>query len=139
MVAKESPAARKILSQLSTIRSDALFDEIEAERLWDERRIKLLQERPTENRNLSRKGQPKLREAEEKNRNEDETYEESVEKAVSELSDEEFLGDMFQTVDGLDYPIPQQLVSRERMILRDFGEPLGVHPRKVLEEFFKTR
>ncbi|KAF2845411.1 hypothetical protein T440DRAFT_276638 [Plenodomus tracheiphilus IPT5] len=140
-----SPATRKLLSQLQQLRSDALFDEYEAEAQWPSKRNEIAQSQAAKRTRLeSQPASPDEEKAitatkttadadiiitsDRVNKNDDE-------------DDEVLLGDMFLAVS--DAPAIRQdspeISSTSDIVLRDFGKVSGMSPRKVLEEAVRSR
>lgn len=140
----QSPAVRKLLSQLQQITSDALFDERDAESLWPAKRNQIAQDRATKRQELDSRSSTSGEEPPA-----------PVEKVVSNFSssmpvmdpveaeDEEgdILGGMFSAVP--DDVAPQQAEDKdavsENITLRDFGKSSGMTPRRLLEEAVRSR
>lgn len=139
----QSPAVRKLLSQLQRITSDALFDERDAESLWPAKRNQIAQDRATKRQELETRSSAS-----------DEESPAPVEKVVPnsnsttpvmepvEAEDEgDILGGMFSAVP--DDASPQQAEDKdtitENITLRDFGKSSGMTPRRLLEEAVRSR
>ncbi|KAF1940727.1 P-loop containing nucleoside triphosphate hydrolase protein [Clathrospora elynae] len=144
---KQSPAVRKLLSQLQQITSDALFDGYEAEAQWPTRRNEIAQTQ------AARRQQGGTRSTDpEKKEDEDDAEPVALAKAGRALSvtshsvngdddDVDLLGGMFSAVPGQSATadIVSEDANAENVALRDFGKVSGVSPRKVLEEAVRSR
>jgi ATP-dependent RNA helicase DHX29 len=142
---QQSPAVRKLLSQLQQLASDALFDEREAEAQWPAKRNQIAQEQATQRQeqdhqhtNSDQEGAPTAQVPVVKPKPD------SLQPAVeSDEAEEEFdiLGGMFSAVPN--EPEPRQAESEdagsENVILRDFGKSSGLTPRRLLEEAVRSR
>jgi ATP-dependent RNA helicase DHX29 len=142
----QPPAVRKLLSQLQKLESDALFDEIEAEAQWPDKRAELTQKMVAERQQPTVSKTPKPSGAENgvstprkvpswKKPEQDTRAEETNE------DDDVLLGDMFSAVPD---EIPKGGESKttdakDDVTLRDFGKQSGITPRRVLEEAIRAR
>jgi ATP-dependent RNA helicase DHX29 len=141
----QSPAVRKLLSQLHQITSDALFDEDVAEAQWPAKRNQIAQ-------NQAEKRQQKHTQSPNQELRQENAH---VEPAVSpevaltppaasqDAAEDEvdLLGGMFSAVPDQTAPTDStpDAASAENVVLRDFGKVSGVSPRKVLEEAVRSR
>jgi ATP-dependent RNA helicase DHX29 len=141
----QSPATRKLLSQLQKITSDTLFDEWEAEAQWPAKRNQIAQERATKRQ--EQENQPKV----------DERIGEPIASIPTIISkpdspptttdasgsedEADLLGGMFSAVpDALEpLPVKSKDTSSEDVALRDFGKSSGLTPRRLLEEAVRSR
>ncbi|KAH9864527.1 hypothetical protein J1614_010462 [Plenodomus biglobosus] len=140
----QSPATRKLLSQLQQLRSDALFDEYEAELRWPTRRNEIAQNQAAQRLRLE------SRPASSGNDNNAMATEPDVEvtpdtasdgASMSDMNDDDILlGDMFSAVS--EAPVTQSQSpdnTSSDVVLREFGKVSGLSPRKVLEEAIRSR
>lgn len=142
MNATESPAVRKLRSQLQQLESDALFDQDEADQRWPALRNEIAQAKGAEKMTKSEKSAPT---PEQQTRQPPAEKEESSPKpqAVDALSDDEdsgMLGEMFTAVS--DQPAAEPASgdqASDNITLRDFGKQTGTAPRRVLEEAVRAR
>jgi ATP-dependent RNA helicase DHX29 len=143
---RESAAARKLLSQLKKIESDALFDRDEAEALWPAKRTELAREFAAKP-----KSQPLAADCiQEDTQNEDAKSGDMLEmnakdddsSAEEDLSDGSLLGDMFGAIPD-DPPASRKNARASAddhdITLRDFGKQNGLTPRRILEEAVRAR
>ncbi|KAF2687783.1 ATP-dependent RNA helicase A [Lentithecium fluviatile CBS 122367] len=143
--AVQSPAIRKLLSQLQQLESDALFDEAEAEAQWPVKRNQIAQMKAADRLDQGAISEVPMAPSEPvapvpissvgKERV-------SPQEAADEpfLDDSALLGDMFSAVP--DEPATGNVTnegSSNGVTLRDFGKQSGVSPRKVLEETVRAR
>jgi ATP-dependent RNA helicase DHX29 len=138
----QSPAARKLLSQLQQIASDALFDEYEAEAQWPARRNQIAQDMAT--RRQEQSDQPAALQEEEKVKVaiEVEVPKSAMVDGPDENEDEaDLLGGMFTAVPDVLEPrqAESETVVSENVTLRDFGKSSGLTPRRLLEEAVRSR
>jgi ATP-dependent RNA helicase DHX29 len=142
----QSPAVRKLLSQLQKLESDALFDEIEAEAQWPDKRAELThkmvaerQQQPTVSKTPkpagAENGVPTPRKTPLWKKPEQDT------RAEETHEDDDLLGGMFSAVPdeipkGVETKTPD---AKEDVSLRDFGKQSGITPRRVLEEAIRAR
>lgn len=142
----QSPAVRKLLSQLQLLESDALFDEREAESLWPAMRNQIAQKNAAERQR--REVHPEDDQLSDKD-----AVSEDVAPAVQEPipstditdplageDDTDLLGDMFSAIP--DEPTSSKAVEEDagsNVLLRDFGKHSGMSPRRVLEEAVRSR
>jgi len=143
----QSPAIRKLLSQLQQLTSDALFDEYQAEAQWPAKRNQIAQSQAEKRQQTE--NQPGVAQAQQE--------EAVIDPPVSDVAevprppapqntdeDEEdldLLGAMFSAVPE---PAPatattDNAATTGNVILRDFGKSSGMSPRKVLEEAVRSR
>ncbi|KAL1597322.1 hypothetical protein SLS60_008906 [Paraconiothyrium brasiliense] len=143
----QPPAVQKLLSQLQQLESDALFDEIEAEAQWPNKRAEIAQKmaaerhlQPTvpktpkpvgkENGVSTRPKIPSWKKPDQVTRSEEANEDEDI-----------FLGDMFSAVPD-EAPKGDEMKTNDandHVTLRDFGKQSGVSPRRVLEEAIRAR
>jgi ATP-dependent RNA helicase DHX29 len=141
-----SPAVAKLVAQLAKIERDVLFDSDTADRLWSEHRLLLIKDKVSrkrlgldmdETRSSSSSPVPDAIL--------DVAHSTSKDTATSDIADESYpadddmLGGMF-----LDDLTDQTAMlstggSGDAVTIRDFGEPKGVQPRRILEELIRTR
>jgi ATP-dependent RNA helicase DHX29 len=148
-VPKQTPAVRKLLSQLQQLTSDALFDEDEAEAQWPAKRNQIAQCQ------AERRQQKEARSSDPEPKQEDRNVDSPILTEAKptpvaapqgidgedEDEDTDFLGDMFSAIPD-QTPTPgdtPNAASTENVVLRDFGKMSGVTPRKVLEEAVRSR
>lgn len=140
----QSPAARKLLSQLQQLRSDALFDENEAEARWPTKRNEIAQIQ------AAKRLCSEFRHASPKKETNAIAMEPEVEVSPEAASDginsrdidddDALLGDMFSTVsDAPVVELDSAVTNSSAISLRDFGKAGGLSPRKVLEEAVRSR
>ena len=143
----QSPAIRKLLSQLQQLTSDALFDEYQAEAQWPAKRNQIAQSQAEKRQRTE--NQPGVAQAQQE--------EVVIDPPVTDVAkaprppapqntdeDEEdldLLGAMFSAVPE---PAPatattDNAATTGNVILRDFGKSSGMSPRKVLEEAVRSR
>jgi len=141
----QSPAVRKLLSQLQQITSDALFDEREAEAQWPAKRNQIAQDRASKRQSgeTSPVKQEPEREADESLKPPISASDSSEVAIGADGSDGEadMLGGMFTAV-----PTEPSLgntesdaATSENVTLRDFGKSSGLTPRRLLEEAIRSR
>jgi ATP-dependent RNA helicase DHX29 len=147
---QQSPAVRKLVSQLQQLASDALFDEDEAERQWpvirnqiaQNQAAKRLQEAPPTTSAEKPDTQPDIETVIRSKAQPKSTTDMNDEKDDVGSDDEaDLLGAMFGAVPD-EAPIKQNASDTkdtEKIVLRDFGKVSGVSPRKVLEEAVRSR
>lgn len=143
----QSPAVRKLLSQLQQLESDALFDDIEAGLQWPAKRAEIAQRKAKERLELpTNTAVPKPSGAENVTiaPRKTPTWKKPVQDArLEENNDDEdvLLGDMFSAVPN-EAPRSDETKtshSNEGITLRDFGKQSGISPRRVLEEAIRAR
>jgi ATP-dependent RNA helicase DHX29 len=147
-VPTQTPAVRKLLSQLQQITSDPLFDEYKAEAQWPAKRNQIAQSQAEKRqRTDSKSGDSQVQDK-------DVTLELPVSAKVEAApapaasstehegeEDADLLGGMFTAVSDAT-PASENTsngVSSDDIALRDFGKMSGVSPRKVLEEAVRSR
>lgn len=132
----QSPAVRKLLSQLQRLESDALFDEAEAGALWPAKRAEIAREVAAERQSQAIREEPKpaatVNPSAAPARNVP-AWKKSKQADESD-DDDALLGGMFSAV-----PDESSQDADENVILRDFGKQSGVTPRRVLEEALRAR
>jgi ATP-dependent RNA helicase DHX29 len=141
----QSPATRKLLSQLQQITSDALFDEWEAETQWPAKRNQIAQERA--NKRQVQADQPTVL-------GQDENMVASTQPAVpmphssSTVTDPVDTEDEADLLGGMFTAVPDEIQPRQSnaddavsdtATLRDFGKSSGLTPRRLLEEAVRSR
>ena len=143
----QPPAVRKLLSQLQQLESDALFDEIEAEAQWPNKRAEIAQNMAAERQQqptISKTSKPPGTEngvstprkiPSWKKPDQDAPLADGIE------DDDVLLGDMFSAVPD---EAPKGVETKtgdssEDVTLRDFGKQSGMSPRRVLEETIRAR
>ncbi|KAF9733470.1 hypothetical protein PMIN04_008423 [Paraphaeosphaeria minitans] len=146
MSTTQPPAVRKLLSQLQKLESDALFDDIEAEALWPNKRAELAlkiaaeRQQPAVPKTSKPFGAasgvstprkvPAWKKPEQDARSEDGGEDDDV-----------LLGDMFSAIPD-EAPKSNQAKTSDAddgVTLRDFGKQSGISPRRVLEEAVRAR
>ncbi len=147
-VPAQSPAVRKLLSQLQQLTSDALFDQDRAEAQWPAKRNQIAQSQAEKRqRNDS---QPSGAQAQDTDANLDLPVSADMEATPAPAAspsehegeeDADLLGGMFSAVPD---PTPASEgtsngESASGITLRDFGKMSGMSPRKVLEEAVRSR
>ncbi|KAI4666819.1 uncharacterized protein J4E88_010387 [Alternaria novae-zelandiae] len=144
----QTPAVRKLLSQLQQLTSDALFDEEQAEAQWPAKRNQIAQSQAEKRQRQDT--QPNDSPVQTKDTTLDIPAPAKAEapaassKPTSEHEGEEdadLLGGMFSAVPDAT-PAPESTSngsSADNLILRDFGKMSGMSPRKVLEEAVRSR
>ena len=131
----QSPAVRKLLSQLQRLESDALFDEAEAGTLWPAKRAEIARELATERQAERATDKPKPTPVESTliTPRKVPTWKKPAEENESD-EDDALLGGMFSAV-----PDESLQADGQEVTLRDFGKQNGVIPRRVLEEALRAR
>ncbi|KAK7180896.1 hypothetical protein DPSP01_000632 [Paraphaeosphaeria sporulosa] len=142
----QPPSVRKLLSQLQKLESDALFDDIEAEALWPNKRAELTLKMAAERQQPTVPKIPKLpgvasgvstprkvpawKKPEQDARSENGTEDDDIS-----------LGDMFSAIPDEASKSDQVKTSDagDGVTLRDFGKQSGISPRRVLEEAVRAR
>ncbi|KAH7080748.1 ATP-dependent RNA helicase A [Paraphoma chrysanthemicola] len=140
----QSPAVRKLLSQLQRISSDALFDEYDAETRWPAIRNQIAQ------RKASRRQEQGVDVVKDVQRQEaaasvaPAAERRRLSSAVDQTGsgdEDDILGGMFSAIP--DDPKPPEAtdtaVSADSITLRDFGKSSGLTPRRLLEETVRSR
>ncbi|KAF1967534.1 P-loop containing nucleoside triphosphate hydrolase protein [Bimuria novae-zelandiae CBS 107.79] len=144
----QSPAVRKLLSQLQKLEYDALFDEIEAGVQWPTKRAEIAlkkaaqrQEKPViSDTSIASEGEngvpaprkiPAWKKPDSEARSEEHGNED----------EDVLLGDMFSAIpeEGPNGVGPSANDASVNVMLRDFGKQSGVSPRRVLEEAIRAR
>jgi ATP-dependent RNA helicase DHX29 len=143
--AAQTPAARKLLSQLQQITSDALFDEYEAEVQWPAKRNQIAQDRAS-------KRQEQGDQSTALGQDEDavspappfvpkpDLSTTTPDSAESE-DEADLLGGMFTAVPDEVQPRQSDADNTvsDTATLRDFGKSSGLTPRRLLEEAVRSR
>ncbi|KAI4906415.1 hypothetical protein J4E90_010634 [Alternaria incomplexa] len=144
----QTPAVRKLLSQLQQLTSDALFDEDQAEAQWPAKRNQIAQSQ----------AEKRQRQDAQPSDSPVQTIDTSLDIPVSAKAevtaasskppsehegeeDADLLGGMFSAVPDAT-PAPESTSngsSADNITLRDFGKMSGMSPRKVLEEAVRSR
>lgn len=140
------PNIRKIQLQLNGMRNDALFDIDAAEDMWQSRKIDLLREYSRDNQESIRSNQSQSSKgsggasdiAGLKGRKSDEESE-VIGSDGEDSSNEDFLGGMFQAINETELAGYQKSENPTGVTIRAFTEVDGIKPRKILEDFVKTR
>lgn len=140
-----TPGLAKLTTKLQQIESDTLFDQWEADRLWNIKRIDLVRDavvsRPVKgvgaHGGFSSESESHGRPSGSGN------GDASSDSSANNSEDEDLLGGMFAvTLDAPPSP-PQQLepgnTADLAIQLRDFGKPAGMSARRILEEACKSR
>jgi ATP-dependent RNA helicase DHX29 len=143
--APQSPAVRKLLSQLQQLASDTLFDEWEAEAQWPAKRNQIAQEQATQRQEQT--CQPTGKDQEVNSTAQVPPIEpkpDALQPAVesNEAEDDgDILGGMFSAVPNETEPRQAESkdASSENVTLRDFGKSSGLTPRRLLEEAVRSR
>jgi ATP-dependent RNA helicase DHX29 len=140
--AVESPAVRKLRSQLQQLESDAFFDEAEAEALWPAKRNEVAQSKAAEKRSQvdgpvapreESQSSPPVKKGDASSGSQNGA-------SVMDDEDDVMLGGMFTAVpDEPDAAATSGDISSENIALRDFGKQSGITPRRVLEEAIRAR
>jgi ATP-dependent RNA helicase DHX29 len=133
----ESPAVRKLRSQLQQLQSDALFNQDEADALWPARRNQIAQAKAADKRVQSASDDktdpsPPPRD--------DDTSSKIQEAGTSNDDDEVgMLGDMFAAAPDEVLVLPTAEAAADNIIVKDFGKQTGVSPKRILEEAIRAR
>ncbi|CAI6335306.1 unnamed protein product [Periconia digitata] len=149
----QSPAVRKLISQIQQLESDALFDAEEAEAQWPEKRNEIARMKAVQRSNADsspatsdQKSQPDVQERKpvvtpQQLKPTKQKVDSSTEDPVSDGDDGGLLGDMFSSIpdDVAPVDVPVQQATSEKVTLRDFGKQTGMTPRRVLEEAVRSR
>ena len=144
----QTPAVRKLLSQLQQLTSDALFDEDQAEAQWPAKRNQIAQSQAEKRQRQD--AQPNGSQVQDEAASSD--IPKSVKPEATAASskppsehdgedDADLLGGMFSAVPDAS-PAPESTSngsSADNITLRDFGKMSGMSPRKVLEEAVRSR
>lgn len=132
----ESPAVRKLRSQLQQLESDALFDQDQADALWPAKRNQIAQAKAAAK--ASQASEPKPVPLEE---SKSALPPQEIEPVDGDNDDDiGGIGDMFTAPS--DEPIAEASNADEAMsnvVLRDFGKQIGMSPRRILEEAVRAR
>lgn len=142
----QSPAVRKLLSQLQQLESDALFDDREAEAQWPARRNEIAQKQAAK-----RQQEPLPSKPLEKPKEDVAPISSMVQGRTSTeinggdaddiMAEADMLGDMFSAIP--DEPAANDLRTDApesgNILLRDFGKQGGLSPRRCLEEAVRSR
>jgi ATP-dependent RNA helicase DHX29 len=142
--AVQSPAVRKLLSQIQQLASDALFDVVEAEAQWPVKRNEIAQMKAAQR--LEQSTAPSAPEhqngtvSELVSKKEAEPRTMEADDASVEDDDAALFGGMFSAVpDDPSPPDAANGATSDNITLRDFGKQSGVSPRRVLEETVRAR
>jgi ATP-dependent RNA helicase DHX29 len=146
-VPKQTPAVRKLLSQLQQLTSDALFDEYAAEAQWPTKRNQIAQSQAEKRQQMEshpKDPEPKNKDTRAESLVMKETESTPTAASQSLNSDEDetgMLGDMFSAIPDRTSTTKtaSNATGTENVVLRDFGKMSGVSPRKVLEEAVRSR
>jgi ATP-dependent RNA helicase DHX29 len=143
--ATNTPATRKLLSQLQQITSDPLFDDREAEAQWPAKRNQIAQDKADKRQEQA--DQPTVL-------GQDEDSQSPAQPAVSTPNHPISVADQVDTEDeadllgGMFTAVPDEIQPRqpdaegtvsETATLRDFGKSSGLTPRRLLEEAVRSR
>ena len=142
----QSPAVRKLLSQLQQLTSDALFDAYEAEAQWPARRNHIAQRQAEkrlqkETQHAPVKAWQDVPDVPVVSTELEPVLAANAVDAIESEDETDLLGDMFSAIPN-EVPIQQAApdnADTEGVVLRDFGKVSGVNPRKVLEEAVRSR
>ncbi|KAI4941580.1 hypothetical protein J4E91_010611 [Alternaria rosae] len=147
-VPPQTPAIRKLLSQLQQLTSDALFDEDQAEAQWPVKRNQIAQSQAEKRQRQN--AQLNGSRVQDQDASLDVPASAKAEAAFTsskpssehgEEEDADLLGGMFSAVPDAT-SAPESTVngaSTDNIALRDFGKMSGMSPRKVLEEAVRSR
>lgn len=143
----QSPAVRKLLSQLQQITSDVLFDEREAEAQWPAKRNQIAQDQA----NKRQANDEQASRADAKENGEEEMiiqataphsdHTELTSYPVDADEEADILGGMFSALpdDSVSNQGESTTAVPENIRLRDFGKSSGLTPRRLLEEAVRSR
>ena len=136
------PRIARLQRRLMEIESDILFDRETAEFQWNEASIALAKE-ASERRRLQL-GDDTSSVSKPPTKDRDATSNQDLSDSVADTDDTESLGmlsDLFSAVDvAKSENSPQHPTLEEtRVSIRDFGNPNGLKPRRILEEACKAR
>lgn len=139
---RQSPAVKKLVSQLTALKSDALFDEHEADALWPARRNEVAKKR------AAKREQAASASTEEEASSsvvldgvgEHEAGANELEITGSE-DEADLLGDMFSAIPEQNNTDQTNLPDSDssHVTLKDFGKSTGLTPRRLLEEAIRSR
>ncbi|KAI4638904.1 hypothetical protein J4E93_009654 [Alternaria ventricosa] len=144
----QTPAVRKLLSQLQQLTSDALFDEDQAEAQWPAKRNQIAQSQAEKRERQDAQSSDSPTQT--KDTSLDIPVSAKAEATVASSKppsehegeeDADLLGGMFSAVPDAT-PAPESTSngsSTDNVTLRDFGKMSGMSPRKVLEEAVRSR
>ncbi|KAK2778995.1 hypothetical protein FQN53_001569 [Emmonsiellopsis sp. PD_33] len=137
-----SRTVAKLRKKLAKIEDDILFDHDQAEEMWQERLADLRQNTGKLLREASRAGPSDLPAAEPKEAQTQDVSDKLIESILVDADEnDDILGDMFAT----EHEGPSTAASGSNadsntiVKSRDFGKPVGVNPRRVLEEACRAR
>lgn len=143
----QSPAVRKLLSQLHQLASDTLFDEVEAEALWPIKRNEIAQMKAAQR--LEQSATPVSPERQNGTapaphcalgKAAEPVAPQEADNVSSQGDDSALLGDMFSAIpDDVAPTNTADGTKLENITLRDFGKQSGLSPRRVLEETVRAR
>lgn len=130
------PQVRKLRRRLAKIENDVLFDHGEAQVRWKDELHQLRKETAfvREKDSRTEKPSPPVAKAAQ-------AVSEPVSaelEAMTEDDDEGLFGEMF-TANAADGPSSILETANSHVLVRDFGKPSGLSPRRVLEETCKAR
>ncbi|KAL5118493.1 hypothetical protein ACEQ8H_003669 [Pleosporales sp. CAS-2024a] len=144
----QSPAVRKLLSQLQRIAADPLFDEYKAELQWPARRNQIAQQNAIKRQNQPEPSANSNNEREnvasEHNQAvgpEDVVSTDATNHSSDTEEDVDLLGGIFSAVPDCKEAASSQDPNSvsENITLRDFGKSSGLTPRRLLEETIRSR
>lgn len=140
----ESPAVRKLRSQLQQLESDALFNQEEADALWPAKRNQIAQAKAAGKRSGVQEPIPPKEESSPSSppkEADDSTAAQGPEAdAADDEDDDGMLGGMFAAVP--DEPMAGPIngdAGSENVTVKDFGKQSGMSPRRILEEAIRAR
>lgn len=147
---------KKLQARVQRIESDVLFDKREGEAQWNEKKIDLAREfserrkwqlqseqakTPEVNANVSTNAGESTSD---NISDEAERLGQELLKEAEDMGDDDMLGGMFGTLPGSEETsMPSDstsgVVHSQNVVVRDFGRPTGMNPKRVLEEACKAR
>ncbi|PVI01751.1 ATP-dependent RNA helicase A [Periconia macrospinosa] len=149
----QSPAVRKLLSQIQQLESDPLFHAQEAEAQWPTRRNEIARIKAAQRTDIN--PSPSMPDKKSGNIDQDSKVSKIIQKSqpieqkvelntedsVSDGEDGGLLGDMFSSLPDDVAPggNSDQQATSENVRIRDFGKQTGITPRRVLEEAVRSR
>jgi ATP-dependent RNA helicase DHX29 len=138
----ESPAVRKLRSQLQQLESDVLFNQDEADALWPAKRNQIAQAKAAEKKSQPQEPISPNKESSPSKPVKDEaptTPAPGTDNSNNE-DDDGMLGGMFAAVP--DEPIAATTggdASSDNVVVKDFGKQSGMSPRRIFEEAIRAR
>ncbi|KAF2134411.1 P-loop containing nucleoside triphosphate hydrolase protein [Dothidotthia symphoricarpi CBS 119687] len=142
----QSPAVRKLLSQLQLLESDTLFDEREAEALWPTMRSQIAQKKAADRQqreagfNTHQQDEEDIVPDNAVATEQEPTPSTNTIDPLAGEDDADLLGDMFSAIP--DEPTESKPAGDDadsNILLRDFGKHSGMSPRRLLEEAVRSR